>query len=236
MLLSIVLPTYNERENIQRLIPAIERMLKQQKLKAEIIVVDDSSPDGTAAASRQIGKRYGNVRIIVRPKKEGIGAALHQAYDAAKGDIILSMDVDSLGPETIPKLVNKLNEGYDYVNGDRGTFGSWCKNRGMEGFTKECLSIAGNGLLRILFGAPLSQFTMNCRAFTRSSWRSITIKEKGNIFLIEMIVAMKKQGVRIAQVPVQFTDRKHGLSKMRLGIESIRFIRVLGRLVWEYRF
>lgn len=234
MLLSIILPTYNERANIQLIVPELDRVLRREHISAEIIVVDDSSPDGTAAVVRGLAKKYRNVRLILRPKKEGIGAALRQAYNAAKGKYIASLDVDSLSADVIPRMLRKIEEGYDYVNGDRGTFGEWCKGRGFEGKSKEILSIAGNALLRVLFRARLSQFTMNCRIFRRTAWRSIKTKEKGNIFLIEMIVAMRKKGYRITQVPVKFRNRKYGESKMRLGGESIRFFQVLGRLVWNY--
>ncbi|HLC66817.1 MAG TPA: hypothetical protein VJK52_04210, partial [Candidatus Nanoarchaeia archaeon] len=113
-------------------------------------------------------------------------------------------------------------------------FGLWYRGRGLEGWFKELLSIIGNGILRVIFRTPLSQFTMNCRMFHRAAWRSIATKEKGNMFLIEMIVAFRKAGYRITQIPVRFHARKYGQSKMRLGRESIRFLFVLGKLTWQY--
>ena len=85
---SIIIPTYKEVDNIKILIPKIESTFKD--IKHEIIVVDDSSPDGTIEAAKQLNKKYKNIRVIVRKKLEGIGAALRDGYDAAKYDLILS--------------------------------------------------------------------------------------------------------------------------------------------------
>ena len=118
--ISIVLPTYNENKNIEILIPEIENLLLKNKYGFEIIVVDDSSPDGTAAAAEEMNKRYRNVKVILRKKKEGIGAALREGYNRAKNDIIISMDSDlSFDTKDILRFIEKINEGYDLVIGGR---------------------------------------------------------------------------------------------------------------------
>lgn len=236
MLISIILPTYNERENIRRLIPKIEQELKHHRLRAEILVVDDTSPDGTAAVARKLNKRYGNIRALVRPKKEGIGAALRDGYHAAKGDVLVSIDVDSMEPSVIPRLVKKLEEGYDLVNGSRGILGKSYQKNSLKSYMKETLSLCGNFVLRTLFQTKLTHLSMNCRAVRKRAWRAIQTKEKGNLFLIEMIVQLKKKNYRITQIPIKFVDRKYGETKMQLGRQSFRFFLVIGRLAWQYWF
>ncbi len=112
--LSIVLPTYNEKDNINILIPRIEETFNH--INHEIIVIDDSSPDGTARVSEELNKKYGNIKVIVREKKEGIGAAIREGYNNANNSIILSSDSDlSFLPSDMHRLYEKVQEGYDFV-------------------------------------------------------------------------------------------------------------------------
>src|SRR3989344_4275783 len=117
--ISIILPTYNEKENIIDLIPKLDHLIKKLNKKAEIIVVDDSSPDGTGDATLKLNQLYGNIRLITRPKKEGMGAAIKEGFDNARGHILLSLDVDSLDTLEIEKMLIKIEEGFDLVVGSR---------------------------------------------------------------------------------------------------------------------
>ncbi len=116
--LSIVLPTYNEKDNIKILIPRIEETLKH--INHEIIVVDDNSLDGTARVSEELNEKYGNIRVIVRKEKEGIGVAIREEYNNASNSIILSSDSDlSFLPSDMYRLYEKVQEGYDFVWGSK---------------------------------------------------------------------------------------------------------------------
>src|SRR3989338_1924093 len=124
MELSIVLPTYNERKNIELLIPEIEKTLKRRKVSAEIIVVDDSSPDGTAEAARSLNRKYGNIVVEVRKGSRGIASAWFRGYGIARGKYIATMDADLChSPEDLMKMCEKLPE-YDFVIGSRHMSGS----------------------------------------------------------------------------------------------------------------
>ncbi len=130
--LSIVLPTYNEKDNINILIPRIEETFNH--INHEIIVVDDSSPDGTAWVSEELNKKYGNIRVIVREKKEGIGAAIREGYNNANNSIILSSDSDlSFLPSDMHRLYEKVQEGYDFVWGSKYSKGSFYEPETLEG-------------------------------------------------------------------------------------------------------
>lgn len=223
--LSIILPTYNESRNIKLLIPAIEALLKKRKIASEIIVVDDSSPDGTARFAEKLNKKYGNIRVLKGRKRQGLGSALKAGYDAARGEIILSMDSDlSIDPQDIHKILNKMHEGYDFVVGSRHSQGSGYDNPNLRTTIKKAISTAGNALTTALIRIPVRDYSMNFRAVRRGAWKQIKTKEKRNVFLLEMIVELHKKGFLIAEVPFQFKERKFGKSKMRLLNEVIPFL------------
>lgn len=232
--LSIVLPTYNERENIQRLIPKLEKIIARERWNAEVIVVDDTSPDKTYVIARALAKQYRNIRTIVRPKKQGMGAALRQGYDTARGEIIASIDVDSLDPEDIVRMVRKLGEGYDLVVGSRRAAGGKYEQRYIKTIIKHMLSNMANALIRVLFGTTLNDYSLNCRAMRRKAWNAIRTTENGNAFLIEMIIKMHFAGFKITQIPVVFHDRVYGQSKIRFLREGIRFLSKTFALAKEY--
>ena len=219
-MISLVLPTYNEKDNISSLIPRLEDVIKKNKYDAEIIVVDDSSPDGTAKVAEDLGKKYGNVRVIVRKKKEGIGAAIREGYDSANGDIIMSMDVDSLDPEDIPSFVSKINDGFDLVVGSRHRKGGVYEKKAAKTRLKKVISTAGNRFIKGITGLKLSDFTLNYRAMKKEAWKAIKTERNGSDFLVEMILKIHKKGFKVGEIPVVFKDRVAGSSKIRLFHEA----------------
>ena len=215
--LSIVLPTYNEKKNIEILVPELEKLFKRKKLAAEIVIVDDSSPDGTAAAARKLNGAYKNIRVIVREKKEGIGAALKEGYDEAKGEVILSMDSDlALDVNDIPKLLGKINEGYDLVVGSKHSQRGVYEANSLEMRIKRMLSYLSTAFARLWLGIPLQDFALNFRAVRKNVWEKLEIREKMNAMLVEMIWEASKKGYKIYEIPVIFKERKHGESKVRI--------------------
>lgn len=224
--LSIILPTYNERENIEILIPRLETLLKKENIEGEIIVVDDSSPDGTADVARDLQKKYANIEVIVRQKKEGLGAALREGYNSASGAIILSMDTDlSLDEADIPKFLEKINSGYGLVVGSRHHKKGKYERNSFKTLVKSIISIFGNRLTKFLTDVDVQDFSLNYRAIRKDVWSSITTSENKNVFLLEMIVKSKRKGYGIAEIPVVFRDRIHGESKMKLHEQVLPFLK-----------
>lgn len=213
---SIVLATYNERENIEKLIPALAE--KFADVPHEIIVVDDSSPDGTGEAALRLAKTVPNVKLITRKRKVGIGAALREGYDRSLNDIILSCDADSFSPEDVRKIYQKtVGEGYDIVVGSRyiaSKENQASKSRLPMSAAKYVISVVGNKALRWLFRIPISDFSMNCRAVRKDAWSRIHPKDNGNFFLFEMLFLAHKNGARIGDVYVNLLERKYGSSKV----------------------
>ena len=212
--LSIVLPTYNERENVQKFIPLLKK--KFENVPHEIIVVDDSSPDGTGEEVLKFAVEMPNIRLLSRKEKTGIGNALRHGYNEARNDIILSCDSDlSFSPDDIMKLYNKINnENYDLVIGSRHSQSSGYETPHLAIKLKYAVSRFGNALLRKLFNIPVRDFSVNCRAIRQETWRSLVTKENGNFFLFEMIFLAQRAGARIGEIPVTFFDRKYGSSKI----------------------
>lgn len=221
--LSIVIPTYNERENVAELIKLLEKSLPDL---LEIVIVDDSSPDGTADLCRLLNhnKKYRNIRVFVRKKKSGVGSAYFFGYKKSRGEIIIGMDADlSHNPEQIPLLLRKLDEGYDLVIGSRHIKGSFYERQKPETYMKYLASKYGNVLTSLVLGIPLHDFTNGFRAFRRKVLNGVRIENKGNSMLMEFIAKVYWRGFRVAEVPTAFVDRKRGASKLKLFGESKKF-------------
>ncbi|MGA8905440.1 MAG: polyprenol monophosphomannose synthase [Candidatus Bathyarchaeia archaeon] len=230
-LVSVVLSTYNERDNLSRMVPVIEGILKRNKMRGEIVVVDDNSPDGTSDLVKEFGKRYGNVRLLWRPSKMGPGSAHADGYRFAKGDIIVGMDTDfSHSPYDIPRFVAKVNEGYDLVVGSRYIRGGQYEVRSFQTLRKSIASRLGNILIFLFSGVPLHDFTTALRAIRREVVDNVGTESKGNSFFMEFIIKAYWEGYRTTEIPIVFRDRVIGQSKLSLGKQSFRMLADLFRL------
>jgi len=236
MEISVILPTYNEGDNIKILIPKLEQLFKNEKIDSEIIVVDDSSPDGTAKIASNFNKKYKNIKTLVRERKEGLGSALRNGYNHANGDIIISMDSDlSLDIKDIPKFIEKIESGYDLVVGSRFLKHGFYEKKRIRTYLKNLVSTFGNRLTTFLLDIDIHDFSLNFRAIKKSIWKSIETREKLNAFLLEMIVKTKYSGFKVTEVPVIFKERYYGKSKMKLSKQTFRFFRKLFEYFITYR-
>lgn len=221
--LSIVLPTYNERENVTRFLPMLAEEFRD--VAHEIIVVDDSSPDGTASAVLELQRELPQLKLMTRPGKLGVGSALRDGYHAARGEVILSSDSDlAFWPSDLQKLYQAVREGYDLAVGSRHSAASARSIPTRWGRARYLVSRLGNRFLRFVFGIPLDDFSMNCRAIRRELWATLDTREANNFFFYEMIILAKRCGARITGIPVTFTDRRFGQSKVKLWIEIPRAV------------
>lgn len=233
--LSIVIPTYNEKDNIGILIPAIAEALSG--ITYEIVVVDDSSPDGTGIIVQNMASTGYPVRLITKRKKEGIGAALRVGYEACHSRLIASTDADlSFDPLDLKRLYEAAQSGLDFIVGTRHSHGSFYETPTFTIWVKHIVSLIGNRVLRSITGIPLDDFTGNFRIFKRQVWKTIHTQETTNSLLFEMILKTYVQGHAIGQIPVAFHDRRYGASKLRLSFEVSKYFRKLLRYLWQYRF
>lgn len=221
--LSIVLPTYNEAENLEILIPPIEEEFKDSLL--EIIVVDDNSQDETRELLRTLNNQYGNIKLISRPKLMGIGSAIREGYNAANGEYILSSDADlSYKVDDMLRLYQKIKEGYDLVLGYRHGQGSGYEKKTLSVKIKYIISKFGNIIVKNLSGLNIKDFSANFRIIRRDAWRQLKTIENTNSLLFEMIIKAKRKDLKIAEIPVTFSERRFGKSKLNLFKEAPKFL------------
>ncbi len=230
----MVLGTYNERDNLTRLVPVIESILEKDGIVGEIIVVDDNSPDNTAGLVREFAAKYGNVRLLSRPMKLGPGSAHADGYRAAKGDIVLGMDTDfSHDPNEIPRFIGKIRDGYDLVLASRYSKGGSYEVNSFQTWRKKMASKFGNMLIASVSKVPLHDFTTSLRAIRREVIDDVHTESAGNSFFMEFVVKAYRKGYRTAEIPITFKDRVVGKSKLKLGRQSLKMLSDLYKLRYQ---
>ncbi len=224
----IILPTYNERENITSMLTALSGVLTSIKGYAfTILVVDDNSPDGTQSEVKAFAKTHQYVKILTG-KKEGLGKALLRgmtyAVDTLKADIIGQMDADlSHDPKRLPAFFKKISEGDDFVVGSRYIpGGSIPENWGIH---RKIFSVVGNAIVRFGLGqSHVHDWTGGYRVFKKVYFENAkekVAKYSGYVYQIAFLHRAVLDGARIGEVPIQFTDRRYGRSK----IAPLQYIR-----------
>jgi dolichol-phosphate mannosyltransferase len=235
--LCVVIPTYNEKNNIPILIDSIQEVLKDQKSRSWILIVDDNSPDGTGEIVEGMRNTYKNLIVKHRPKKLGIGSAYIEGFTYAieklNGDILISMDADlSHDPKYLLDFLLKINEGYDVIVGSRRI-----KNGKIIGwnFYRKLMSWVGNTLAKWLCGIKINDATSGYRAYTKEAILKLDlnkISSEGYAFQVEMLFRCQKESLRIAEIPITFIDRKSGKSK--LGIQEwFKFLKTCLKLLFK---
>jgi len=221
-MLSIILPTYNEAENIKLIIPKIFQVINGKNIKAEIIIVDDNSPDGTADIAQKLAKKY-PVRVHVRKNERGLATAVMKGFELAKGEICIVMDADLSHPvEKIPEMIKPILEGKcDATIGSRYVNGGDCENWPL---IRRIIS-KGAGLLAKGI-TNLSDPTSGFMAIRKSLLNGIKLDPVGWKIVLEIIV---KTNPRFIEIPIIFADRQKGKSKLGLKAQ-VDYLRHLWRL------
>lgn len=217
---TIVIPTYNERDNVGRL---IEELLALPVPELSVLVVDDSSPDGTGELVRTLAARSPRVRLLSRPLKDGLGRAYSAAFAAlletqnpepGTPDIVVQMDADfSHNPQDVPRLLRALKDA-DVAVGSRYVPGGGTVNWGIG---RRLLSHGANAYARLLTRAPLRDLTSGFNAWRAPALAAAaphTIRAEGYGYLVELKVRAARRGAKIAEVPITFVERRLGQSKL----------------------
>lgn len=228
---SVLLPTYNERENLPLIVWLIVKYFDESGYDYEIIIIDDGSPDGTLEAALQLEKIYGKEKIVLRPreKKLGLGTAYIHGMKHASGNYIIVMDADlSHHPKFIPLFIKKLHMGYDLVSGTRYTAGG-----GVYGWDlkRKLVSRTANYLAQIMLRPGASDLTGSFRLYKKDVLEHLikSCVSKGYVFQMEMIVRARQMGYKVGEVPITFVDRVYGESKLG-GSEVISYVKGLLQL------
>ncbi|QJA06792.1 glycosyltransferase family 2 protein [Thermosulfurimonas marina] len=219
---SIVIPAYNEEEALPHLLERLAEILPQIP-PAEVLIVDDGSTDGTPEILKDSVKRYPWLRVLILRRNFGQSAALTCGLDHARGKILVTLDADLQNdPADIPKLLDKLKEGYDLVSG-------WRKNRQDPFFTRKLPSRVANALISRITGVRLHDYGCTLKAYRREALQGVTIYGELHRFIP---VLADLRGARIAEVPVRHHPRRFGKSKYGLS----RTYRVLLDLLLMFFF
>jgi dolichol-phosphate mannosyltransferase len=225
----VIIPTYNERENLPRLVPAI----LAQGESFHVLVVDDNSPDGTGDIADELAAAEPRVNVLHRDGKRGLGTAYVAGFKWAleRGfDYVFEMDADfSHDPDDLPRLLEGAKQG-DCAVGSR-----WVPGGGTENwsFIRTFISRGGSVYSKLILGVPVNDLTSGFKCFSAYVLRSLdldAIQSNGYGFQVEVNYRCHRKGFRIVEVPIMFVDRRVGKSKMNSGI-----VFEAAKVVWRLR-
>jgi dolichol-phosphate mannosyltransferase len=219
----VVIPTYNERDNVQRLLPDVRAAVPA----ADVLIVDDNSPDGTADAADELAATLGQISVLRRAGKRGYGSAFRDGFEYAldRGyEVVVSMDVDlSHDPDVLPEFLRLIEAGADAVIGSRyvpgGATLDWPLHRRL-------LSRWGNRYTSLVLRLQVRDCTSGYRAYRAAALKEIdpgSTSADGYAFLTELVRRLVRADLRVMETPIVFRDRRYGTSKMsgRIVAESM---------------
>jgi len=232
--LCVAIPTYNERENLSKLVPLLLRVLHENAIDGWVLIVDDSSPDGTGEIADEFSNEYSNVRVIHRKAKLGIGGAYKDAFTQALEDqetnVIVEMDADlSHDPIYLPSVTHAAETsggvglGSRYVDG--GSVVGWSKRRRL-------VSWGANFLTRVVLGLDVKDATSGYRAYSKGVLARVDYMAAGTkayAFQVEMLYRCARQNFPIVEVPITFYERQLGKSKLTRR-DILDFLKTILRL------
>ena len=232
----LIVPTYNEASTVRKMVERVRSAVPH----ADVLVVDDNSPDGTGQIADRFAELDEHVHVLHRPAKAGLGAAYVAGFrwGLDRGhDVLVEMDADgSHQPEELPRLLAAL-EGADLVLGSRYVPGGRVVNWPWH---REMLSRGGNVYTRLALGVPLRDATGGYRAFRADALRRLDLDDvasQGYCFQVDLAWRAVRSGLRVVEVPITFVERVDGTSKMSSAIVLEALVRVTGwgvvrRLGW----
>jgi apolipoprotein N-acyltransferase len=222
----VIIPTYNERENL----PLIVERVRTHTPQVDILVVDDGSPDGTGQLADEMAAEDEHLSVLHRSGKQGLGAAYLHAFDwgmEAGYDVLVEMDADgSHQPEQLQALLDRVAEGADLVLGSRWVPGGQVRNWPAS---RQLLSRGGNTYARLALGIPLRDATGGYRAFRRTTLQQLDLRSvasQGYCFQVDLARRAVARGLQVDEVPITFVERELGNSKMSRAIVAEALWRV----------
>jgi len=225
--LSVIVPCYNEEENIRHFGKDLFSFFPSFKFSSEFLFVDDGSTDGTLEALGAILKDRSDAKIIKHPQNRGLGAAIRSGMAQAQGDAILTMDSDlTFHPREIPALINAYSEGVDAV------LGSPVLGR-LEGVSllRKLLSKGVNLIYQILLARRITSTSSIFRLYRASKLKELDLKSDSFDINAEILVKMIQSGGVVREIPVTLTTRKWGQSKIQISREIKNHIKMFFRII-----
>lgn len=232
--LSVVVPTFNEKENIQILVPRILDVFKNNGIDGEIVIVEDPSTDGSAAVLRSLEAAHPEVRVIFRKPPGSLSKAWHEGFEAAAKEHVVCIDADLChDPAVFPEMLSKM-ETFDLVIGSR-----YLDPRAAKMEDKSLLAILcsrfGQISSRQVFGFKQTDTSHSFRMFKKELFNRIAnrLDQEGNVYLIQFLYEAQKAGAKVTEIPIVYGKRIHGETKLKVTKETVRYFkfvfRTLGR-------
>jgi dolichol-phosphate mannosyltransferase len=216
---TICLPTYNEIDNLEPMVDALSAILRDGD---RVLVIDDASPDGTGELADRLAQSRPFLGVLHRTRKEGLGPAYIAGFRRALADgaeLVLEMDCDfSHDPADVPRLIAAAEDGADLVLGSRYVKGGAIPNWGLG---RRAISLGGNLYAQLILGSRIRDLTGGFKCFRRTVLETIDLDAsgaRGYAFQIETTYRVRRAGFRIREVPISFSDRELGHSKMSRSI------------------
>jgi dolichol-phosphate mannosyltransferase len=226
---TICLPTFNERENLPRMVAALAKVVRDGD---RVLVIDDNSPDGTGELADRLAQELGYVDVLHRERKEGLGPAYLAGFRhalASEAELLLEMDCDfSHDPDDVPRLIAAVADGADLALGSRYVPGGGVRNWGL---VRRLISAGGSSYARIILGVKVRDLTGGFKCYRRAVLEAIdldAVGSKGYAFQIETTYRALRAGFEVFEVPITFADREVGGSKMSKAIVAEAIWKVPG--------
>jgi dolichol-phosphate mannosyltransferase len=229
--LSVVIPTYNEKNNIVVLVPQILDVFRDNNIDGEIIIVEDQSTDGSAQVLEELAKNVDCLRVIFRRPPNSLARAWLEGFSAAAKENIVCIDADLChNPKYFPIMLDKIGE-YDLIIGSRYLDD---RLRMMEGKSRFAVyaSIVAQSLTRRVTGFSETDTSHSFRLFKKKLFLEVkdSLTQEGNVFLLEFLVRAKERGARVTEIPIEYGKRVHGVTKLKVSKEGLRYLAFLGKL------
>jgi dolichol-phosphate mannosyltransferase len=230
---TVILPTYNEKENLERFVTSLLETFEHAHIDGRIIVVDDNSPDGTGDIADRLAGAHANISVLHRGEKQGLGPAYVAGFKQAlqtDTEFVMEMDCDfSHDPAVVPQLLRAAQDA-DLVLGSRYVPGGSVRNWNL---LRRIISRGGGLYAKAVLSLPVNDLTGGCKCFRREVLENLdldSVSASGYGFQIEMTYKAIRQGYRVKEIPITFTDRQFGQSKMskRIVLEAVW-------MVWKLR-
>ncbi len=220
---SVVLPTYNEKGNIKQLAEELIAAIRGSGYDEELVIVDDSSPDGTFESVRELMRKHKSVKGILRKNERGLATAIRKGIESSRGSTIVVMDCDfSHPPEVIPKMLAEIEGGADAVFASRYAKGGSMAGDRMQYY----LSSLFNCSIKKFLGIPIHDCTNGFLAIRKKALEGL---DKGRIFsgygdyCFKLIYLLRQKGIRFKEIPFKYMPRRYGSSKTSLAKEGIAY-------------
>lgn len=237
MIVWVCLPTYNERDNLERMVGALRVEFQSDRyagIEPRVLVIDDDSPDGTGEIADRLSRRYPWVKVLHRAEKTGLGAAYIAGFRWVldrEADLVIEMDCDfSHDPADVRRLIEAAQDA-DLVLGSRNVPGGGVRN---WPWYRRLISRGGSRYARTILGLPIRDLTGGFKCFHRAVLEALDLDEieaQGYAFQIEVTYRAVRRGFNVREIPIVFVDREEGTSKM-----TGRIVREAMWRVWQMRF